>query len=137
MKIYFAGSITGGRNDAMKYVKIIENLKKFGIVLTEHIADLALDERGNSVSKSPEVIYAEDKAWIDESDVMIAEVTQPSLGVGWELGYAQATKKRTICLFNSSSGRTLSAMIRGNDFYNIFDYDDLDEVFMFLKKELG
>jgi hypothetical protein len=38
MKIYFAGSIRGGREDAALYLEIIEYLKTFGEVLTEHIS---------------------------------------------------------------------------------------------------
>ena len=37
IKIYFAGSIRGGREDKILYSQIIENLKKYGTVLTEHI----------------------------------------------------------------------------------------------------
>ncbi|XP_017164430.1 2'-deoxynucleoside 5'-phosphate N-hydrolase 1-like [Poecilia reticulata] len=46
--------------------------------------------------------------------VVVAEVTQPSLGVGYELGRAADMKeKKVLCLFRPSSGRALSAMIRG------------------------
>lgn len=37
--------------------------------------------------------------------VVIAEVTQPSLGVGYELGRAVNMKKKIFCLFRPSSGR--------------------------------
>lgn len=36
-KVYFAGSIRGGRVDAALYQKIINYIKKTDIVLTEHI----------------------------------------------------------------------------------------------------
>lgn len=39
MKIYFAGSIRGGRKDAGLYKKIIDYLGKYGEVLTEHIGN--------------------------------------------------------------------------------------------------
>ena len=43
-RIYFCGSIRGGRNDRDIYIKLIEHLKKFGNVLTEHIGkDYAMD----------------------------------------------------------------------------------------------
>lgn len=47
-KIYFAGSIRGGRNFADLYRKMIEHMQLTDIVLTEHIgqADINLMEKG-------------------------------------------------------------------------------------------
>ena len=41
-KIYFAGSIRGGRVDAALYRRIIEHIQQTDIVLTEHVGDLSL-----------------------------------------------------------------------------------------------
>ena len=49
-------------------------------------------------------IYERDVKWLAEADFVVAEVTQPSLGVGYELGYAEAHRKPTLCLFRPSSG---------------------------------
>ncbi|CAD7691921.1 unnamed protein product [Nyctereutes procyonoides] len=38
--------------------------------------------------------------------VLVAEVTQPSLGVGYEQDQAVALNKRILCLFRPQSGRT-------------------------------
>lgn len=45
-----------------------------------------------------EFIYKRDVDWLLESDFVIAEVTQPSLGVGYELGFAEAKGKPVLCL---------------------------------------
>lgn len=37
--IYFAGRITGGRKYADLYQRIVEKLKTYGNVLTEHVAN--------------------------------------------------------------------------------------------------
>ena len=37
--------------------------------------------------------------------VLVAEVTQPSLGVGYEIGRAVDMKKKVLCLFRPQSGR--------------------------------
>jgi 2'-deoxynucleoside 5'-phosphate N-hydrolase len=42
MKIYFAGSIRGGRDDWSLYLEIIERLKEYGEILTEHIGSSEL-----------------------------------------------------------------------------------------------
>ncbi|GFO16491.1 2'-deoxynucleoside 5'-phosphate n-hydrolase 1 [Plakobranchus ocellatus] len=44
---------------------------------------------------------------------VVAEVTQPSLGVGYELGRAVAWNIPILCLFRPSEGKSLSCMIRG------------------------
>ena len=43
--IYFCGSIRGGKQDTMLYKRIIEQLKEYGEVLTEHVGDLEAQER--------------------------------------------------------------------------------------------
>ena len=46
LRIYFAGSIRGGREDVQLYMKIIKILQRYGTVLTEHVADPKLEECG-------------------------------------------------------------------------------------------
>ncbi|KAM9804083.1 5-hydroxymethyl-dUMP N-hydrolase [Neosynchiropus ocellatus] len=114
MRIYFCGSIRGGRSDVLVYQTIVRKLNTFGTVLTEHVAGGELTESGENVSVAGDKwIHDRDLDWLTQCDVVVAEVTQPSLGVGYELGRACSMKKRILCLFRPSSGRTLSAMIRG------------------------
>ena len=111
LRIYFSGSIRGGRNDAQLYHDLIEYLKKFGRVLTEHIGRLDLvDER----EIPPCQIHDRDMTWLKSSDVIIAEVTTPSLGVGYELGRAVEMGKPILCLFRKSEEKRLSGMISGS-----------------------
>ena len=51
LKIYFCGSIRAGRVDAHLYARLIEELKKYGTVLTEHVGDLNLLEKGETVDE--------------------------------------------------------------------------------------
>ena len=87
MKIYFAGSIRGGRDDAKIYSQIIEFLQEYGQVLTEHIGKINLNTKGES-TLSDKQIHDRDMKWLLDSDLMVAEVTNPSLGVGYEIGRA-------------------------------------------------
>ena len=41
-KVYFAGAIRGGRNDADLYKRLIEYINRTDRVLTEHVGDLSL-----------------------------------------------------------------------------------------------
>ncbi len=124
LKIYFGGSIKGGRSKAEDYKKIVDYLKTIGTVLDEHVADPNLKSFGESINSVE--IYNRDISWINECDVLIAEVTVPSLGVGYEIGYAESLNKRIICLYQNNA--SISAMIKGNDNITHISYDDIDEL---------
>ncbi|XP_051251711.1 2'-deoxynucleoside 5'-phosphate N-hydrolase 1 [Dicentrarchus labrax] len=143
MKVYFCGSIRGGRDDVALYRRIVQKLQSYGTVLTEHVGSNELTDRGEDAAAAEDrAIHDRDVAWLRQSDVIVAEVTQPSLGVGYELGRAVDMKKKVFCLFRPSSGRRLSAMVRGADDGELFvvrDYSEdelenvLDEFFKNLK----
>jgi len=112
MNIYFAGSIRGGREDAALYARIIDFLKQFGNVFTEHIGDIALTDQGDE-GFTDRQIHDRDVDWLLAADVIVAEVTTVSTGVGYEIGRAVALGKRVICLYREQPGKKLSAMIGG------------------------
>ena len=144
LKIYFAGSIRAGRADVHIYAKIVDVLKKYGSVLTEHVGNPNMTEKGShnttqiyivwilnagDVELTDKEIHDRDVNWLIQSDgrcytclciglpyyeynndlrleahwsyyaVLVAEVTQVSLGVGYELGRAVAMGKKTLCLY--------------------------------------
>jgi len=130
MTIYFAGSISGGRDDQPLYFEIIKKLSVYGAVATEHVANKNLSSYGESLSD--EAIYSRDVAWLTEADVVVAEITTPSLGVGYELGYAEALRKKVLCIYRKPEGRKISSMIVGDPFFTTQVYKDLadlDEIF--------
>ena len=132
-KVYFAGSIRGGRIDAELYSRLIKYMQQTSIVLTEHIGNpnLNLMEQG----KRDVEIYEEDTAWIRESDVVIAECTCPSLGVGYELAYAEKTG--IPChIFYDRTKTQLSAMLRGNSYFVIHPYEKENEIYTILNEIL-
>lgn len=132
MKIYFAGSISGGRDDQEIYLEIIEFLKGKGHkVLTEHIANSNLSSYGET-NLTREKIYLRDVEWIREADIFIAEVTQVSLGVGYEIGFAESLGKKIVCLYREREGKKLSAMVDGNKKIKVIKYLEIDK----LKEEL-
>lgn len=125
-KIYFAGSIRGGRIDADLYNRMITYMQKTDIVLTEHIGSphLNLMEQG----KKDADIYSQDTAWLRESDILIAECTCPSLGVGYELAYAEKHGK-PCHIFYDRTKTQLSAMLTGNPYFHIHPYEDESEIY--------
>ena len=126
MKIYFAGAIRGGREDAQLYESIIAYLGKKGQVLTEHVGSLDLDNKGETF-RNDEDIYKRDIEWLQSADIVVAEVTTPSLGVGYELGIAEKLQIPILCLFRAEMGKILSAMIQGNTSFTCREYKKLIE----------
>ncbi len=127
MKFYFAGSIRGGREDATLYQHIIEYLRNFGDVLTEHIGDPALTQKGDD-GATDRLIHDRDLKWLISADVLIAEVTTVSMGVGYEIGRAVESGKKVLCLFRPDSGHNLSAMIAGCPNLKLVSYKTLEEL---------
>jgi nucleoside 2-deoxyribosyltransferase len=126
MKIYFAGSIRAGRDDAAIYETMITWLRSFGEVLTGHVGDTALSQAGDDGPNDRD-IHDRDMAWLASCDLVVAEVTAPSLGVGYELGWATALKKPVLCLYRTIAGKTLSAMIGGSSGIQTAAYSSMDE----------
>lgn len=133
MKIYFAGSIRGGREDAAIYLEIISYLRNFGEVLTEHVGDLTLSDLGDD-GPSDEYIHQRDLKWLQSADVLVAEVTTVSTGVGYEIGRAVESGKKVLCLFRTDSGKNLSAMIAGCSDLTLGNYKTLDDAKLFISK---
>jgi nucleoside 2-deoxyribosyltransferase len=132
-KVYFAGSIRGGRIDAELYSRLIKYMQQTAIVLTEHIGNPNLNRMEQG--KRDVEIYEEDTAWIRESDVVIAECTCPSLGVGYELAYAEKTG--IPChIFYDMTKTQLSAMLRGNSYFVIHPYEKENEIYTILNEIL-
>jgi nucleoside 2-deoxyribosyltransferase len=126
MKIYFAGSVCGGRDDQGIYSKIIKLLGKYGTVLTEHIGNKALTSRGENIPAKE--IFARDVKWLMSADAVITEVTNPSLGVGYEVGRFESTKRPVLCLYRELPGKRISNMFLGNPNILVKAYSDMASV---------
>jgi 2'-deoxynucleoside 5'-phosphate N-hydrolase len=133
MKIYFAGSIRGGRDDKALYLKLIQHLKKYGQVLTEHVGDPSLTHFGED-GPTDSFIYDRDMGWIQQADVLVAEVSTPSLGVGYEIAQAEMFKKPILCLWRNQPGKRLSGMIGGSRKVHNVTYDTLEEATRLIDK---
>ncbi len=111
MNVYFACSITGGRQDQHVYQQLVAALQEYGHhVPTAILASAEVMPLEGVVV--PEDVYARDVAWIKACDFLLAEVSTPSHGVGYEIGYALALGKRVLCLHRE--GIKVSKMILGN-----------------------
>ena len=135
LKIYFAGAIRGGHGDEELYGRLIAYLGGFGRVLTGHVGDpdLLAEER----LLTEKEIFQRDMAWLAEADLVVAEVTTPSLGVGYEIALAESLGKKIFCLYRPDFGRRLSAMIDGNPALRVARYGEQREAEVLLAEWLA
>ncbi len=135
MNVYFACSITGGRQDELVYQKLVAALLEDG-----HLVPTALlaspDVMPLEGVVAAEDVYARDVRWITECDFLLAEVSTPSHGVGYEIGLALSLGKRVLCLYRN--GRKVSKMILGNPHskLTIQSYEDPDQAVQLLTSYL-
>lgn len=126
MNIYFSCSITGGRSEEKNYQAMVEKLLDLGHeVPTAHLS------KGNVVeadaSYAPTQIYARDMGWLAACDAVVAEVTSPSHGVGYEIASALDWGKPVLCCY--LKGHRVSSMLTGNSskLLSLFPYAEIDE----------
>ena len=97
MDLYFSCSLTGGRQDQPVYAAMVAHLQALGHrVLTAHLASEAVMAADGE--QSPEAVFERDTAWLRACDAVIAEVSTPSHGVGFEIAYALERGKPVLCL---------------------------------------
>jgi 2'-deoxynucleoside 5'-phosphate N-hydrolase len=135
MKIYFSGSIRGGRKNSVLYAQVIDFLKQYGEVLTHHVGDNYIEKKDSQITDKN--IHDRDLRWLSEADVVIAEVSTPSLGVGYEIGRAVEAGKPILCMYNNRADFELSAMISGCKELEVLCYDHLTETFPEIEKFLS
>ncbi|HET7060295.1 MAG TPA: nucleoside 2-deoxyribosyltransferase [Candidatus Saccharimonadales bacterium] len=124
--VYFACSIAGGRDYAFVYKDLVKTIKSCGVeVHGELFADPNLEaETGTNPEYTPEFVYKRDTRWLRESDAFIADASQPSLGVGYEIALAENLGKPVLVLFYKNSLNRFSPMIVGNPNIQIFEYTE-------------
>ena len=136
MNIYFACSITGGREYQAIYQSITDTLLDYGhIIPTAHLADPGVVKFENFVDARE--VYIRDVNWIEGCDLLIAEISTPSHGVGYEIAYALNLKKPVVCLYQE--GVKVSKMITGNPHQqlNLISYHDKDQAINRLQSSLN
>jgi nucleoside 2-deoxyribosyltransferase len=112
MNIYFSCSITGGRADEEIYQHLVaEMLRQGHEVPTAHLSSSEVMEMETVVDANE--IFVRDMAWLEESDAVVAEVSTPSHGVGYEIAVGLALHKPVFCCYRK--GRRVSKIITGNN----------------------
>ena len=109
MIIYCAGPIRGNKTFQQNYIQIVQIVEALGHSALSEISS----KFGSSIPLSAKQIDSRDVKWLDGSKLMIAEVSGPSLGVGFEVAYALFKKKIPVLAVYHESAEQISSMIIG------------------------
>ena len=125
MIIYCAGPIKGDVT--------FQEFYKESVLIVEALGHNALSELSNkfptAIPLTDKQIYMRDIKWLEGSNLMIAEVSGASHGVGFEIAYALCVKKIPVLAVYNDQVKRISSMITGcNDpkliikkYYNVED----------------
>ena len=124
LHIYFSWSIREETVWSDLYVHIVEHLKQYGAVLTEHVAHAFKNPQRYNIAFNEKDIFEADTTFLNKADVLIAEVSAPSHGVGRELCYAGEVRNIPILALHLPEVN-VSAMIKGNPKILLQEYTGL------------
>ena len=126
MKIYISGSMYGGTQKIDTYKILIKELEKYGEVLNKQVADE--NAIANEKYQKDEDIYKDLEKKLYNADIIFAEVSIPSLGVGYELGFADKLGKNIVAIYDKNYIDKISTMIRGNKRIKLIPYSNISEI---------
>lgn len=129
MKVYFTASTSFNGDLTHVYQKIILLLKqhRLTIVSGAQIADKKKLEEDAKLASAK--IFEREMSSIDKADVVIAEVSKPSLGVGGEIVYALSRNKPVLALIDTRYEDKISPMLSGNPSESLYrEYYNADNL---------
>lgn len=140
--VYFSGSISGGRDDVEIYIRIVELVRSLGYeVNAGQVTNRDLPSGGEAGDAG--YIFGRDMAWLEAvasgRGILLAEVSTPSLGVGYEIAAARYLHRiPVVCLYSERPGRRCSAMIEGDREIRLIRYspDDFESLLPLLSSAL-
>jgi hypothetical protein len=142
MRIYLACTVRGDRGGVLAGRAICQRLQSHGHeVLTTHL--LADDVDAAESALSEQEVFRRDLDWLSQCDVLVAEASGSSYGVGFEVGYvlgrAQETGQRVVLLYDAARGGSISRLIVGNcdGACTTLGYRSLTELSAFLDSHFG
>jgi nucleoside 2-deoxyribosyltransferase len=142
MRIYLACTVRGERGGVLAGRAICQRLQRLGHeVLTTHLLADDVDRAESALTE--EQVYRRDLDWLTRCDVLIAEASGSSYGVGFEVGFligrARETKQRVLLVYDAARRHAVSRLITGNcdDACTTFAYSSLDELSAFIDRQLG
>jgi nucleoside 2-deoxyribosyltransferase len=142
MTIYLACTVRGDRGGVLAGRAICETLQRRGHeVLTTHL--LADDVETAESRLTAGEVYRRDLDWLTRCDMLVAEASGSSYGVGFEVGYvlgrAPVSGQRVVLLYDTARRDKVSRLIAGNcdAACTTFGYESIEELTAFVEQTLG
>lgn len=137
MRVYLACTVRGDRTGVAAGRAICDRLQANGhTVLTTHL--LADDANEREAALSEQDVFRRDLEWLTDCDVLVAEASGSSYGVGFEVGYVLARAKtsgqRVVLLYDASRRHAVSRLIAGNchESCETMAYGSIEELTQFI-----
>ncbi|MEO8233513.1 MAG: nucleoside 2-deoxyribosyltransferase [Ignavibacteriota bacterium] len=131
MIIYCAGPIRCNSTYQENYSEIVRIVESMGHTALSEVST----KFSSSIPLNAKQIYTRDTKWIDSSKIVIAEVSGPSLGVGFEISYALFVKKIPVLAVYHDKAPQISSMIAGcqNPIFQVSKYSSVDDLTKIIK----
>lgn len=137
MRIYLACTVRGDRGAVAALRELADALERAGHhVLTRHLLDDNVDTAEALLSERQ--VYERDVEWLTGADLVIADASGSSYGVGFEVGYvlgrSDASGQRVVLVYDRSRLDRVSRLITGNCHPNCvtYAYDGADDLVGFV-----
>ena len=141
MRIYLACTVRGDRGGVEAGRAIARHLQQRGHeVLTTHLLADDVDVAESTLTE--DAVYRRDIEWLSSCDLLVAEASGSSYGVGFEVGYvlgrAPRTNQRVVLVYDRARRGAISRLITGNcdPACATFGYGSIDELIAWLDGKL-
>jgi nucleoside 2-deoxyribosyltransferase len=117
LKIYLACTVRGDRGAVEGLRHLAAALEAAGHdLLTKHLLDDNVEGAESQLTERQ--VYDRDVAWLDACDLLIAEASGSSFGVGFEVGYvlgrSDQSGQHVVLLYRADRRPVISRLISGN-----------------------
>ena len=117
MRVYLACTVRGDRSGVLAGRAICERLQHHGHdVLTTHLLADDVEDAESQLTEAQ--VFRRDIEWLSGCDVLVAEASGSSYGVGFEVGYvlgrARTSGQRVVLVYDASRRPSISRLITGN-----------------------
>jgi len=117
VRIYLACTVRGDRGAVTALRSLVAALEQRGhTIVTTHLLEDGVDTAEAALTER--AVYERDITWLDSCDLLIADASGSSFGVGFEVGYvlgrADRTTQRVLLLYRADRVNQISRFIPGN-----------------------